>query len=76
MIDSWEKAYMDNDYQGNPFPDELDPDGDGVIYYINSQILNKKEYEELYDSYFKNASEIKIEYNDINEENINKILQQ
>ncbi len=23
-------------------PDELDPDGDGVIYYINSQILNKK----------------------------------
>ena len=43
MIDSWEKAYMDHDYQGNPFPDELDPDGDGVIYYINSQILNKKE---------------------------------
>lgn len=76
MIDSWEKAYMDHDYQGNPFPDELDPDGDGVIYYINSQILNKKECEELYDSYFKNASEIKIEYNDINEENINKILQQ
>ena len=50
---------MDHDYQDNPFPDELDPDGDGVIYYINSQILNKKEYEELYDSYFKNASEIK-----------------
>lgn len=42
MIDSWEKAYMDHDYQDNPFPDELDPDGDGVIYYINSQILNKK----------------------------------
>ena len=35
MIDSWEKAYMDHDYQDNPFPDELDPDGDGVIYYIN-----------------------------------------
>ena len=28
------------------------------------------------DKKMKNASEIKIEYNDINEENINKILQQ
>lgn len=78
MVDSWEKSYMPEDFNGNPFPDELDPDGDGVIYYINdySKILNKKEYEKLYDSYFKNATEIKVEYYDINEENINKILQQ
>lgn len=34
-VDSWEKSYRDADYEGNPFPDDLDSDGDGILYYIS-----------------------------------------
>ena len=33
-IDGWDKSLGSADYQGNAFPDEVDINGDGYIYYI------------------------------------------
>lgn len=33
-VDTWEKQYYPHDYAGNPFPDDLDEDGDGVVYLL------------------------------------------
>lgn len=33
-VDTWEKEYFPQDYSGTPFPDDLDQDGDGVVYLL------------------------------------------
>lgn len=33
-VSSWEKAFSDIDYEGNPFPEETDADGDGLVYLV------------------------------------------
>lgn len=32
--DAWDKSYAETDYEGNPFPEEIDKDGAGVVYMI------------------------------------------
>lgn len=33
-VDTWEKQYYPQDFDGNPFPDAVDQDGDGVVYLL------------------------------------------
>lgn len=33
-VDTWEKQYYPQDASGTPFPDDLDSDGDGVVYLL------------------------------------------
>lgn len=33
-VDTWEKQYYPQDFDGNPFPDMVDQDGDGVVYLL------------------------------------------
>ncbi len=33
-VSSWEKAFSQTDYEGNPFPDDIDADGDGLVYLV------------------------------------------
>lgn len=75
-VDTWEKQFRDEDYDGMPFPNELDTDGDGILYYLNDgssdseQIMvNKAEYEEWYQSVVGDASELEIPWKtfDMNE---------
>lgn len=33
-VDTWEKQYYPQDFDGNPFPDVTDEDGDGVVYLL------------------------------------------
>lgn len=73
-VDTWSKEVSDT-YIGHadqPFPDELDTDGDGVLYniqkgadpsfeYIDYQ-YNQADYDEWYDSIMGEADEIQIDY--------------
>lgn len=33
-VDAWDRSYAETDYEGNPFPEEIDKDGAGVVYMI------------------------------------------
>ena len=52
-VDAWNKS-VSNTKNGIPFPDNIDVDGDGIVYYIlapdswdydNAQILDGSEYQ-------------------------------
>ncbi len=34
MVDAWDKALRDTNYDGEAFPADVDADGDGLVYYI------------------------------------------
>lgn len=36
-VDAWDKRFAETDYEGNPFPEEADKDGTGVVYLILSE---------------------------------------
>lgn len=76
-VDAWDKSLRDTDYEGNPFPDEVDKDGDGVVYYIRAAWLNEKAEAvdgETYRNWLLNEvgemTERKIPYQAMTEENI------
>lgn len=70
---AWDKEISDS-YEGLPFPDELDVDGDGTIYCIRTDEsgdvfewyedyrYDQADYEEWYDGFMEGAEEISIEY--------------
>lgn len=66
-MDTWDKQFRDEDYDGTPFPDELDTDGDEILYYLNDGssdsepvTANKAEYEAWYQSVVGEASELEL----------------
>lgn len=70
---AWDKEISDS-YEGLPFPDELDVDGDGTIYCIQTDTsgdifewyenykYDQADFEEWYDGLMEGAEEISIEY--------------
>lgn len=34
MVDAWDKSFAAADAQGNPFPDDVDAEGAGLVYYV------------------------------------------
>lgn len=82
--DAWEKSYREVDYNGNPFPDDIDRDGDGVIYFLyhfspdgdgrrlynNEQTVDGDEYESWRQSYLDQAERITVSFQQLTEENI------
>ncbi len=75
-VDTWEKSYREQDYEGNSFPDELDTDQDGILYYIyqpggqaNETPVNKSEYEQWLGSYVGNAQPVEVPYQNMEVDN-------
>lgn len=75
-VDSWEKSYREQDYDGNMFPDELDTDGDGILYFINEpgnysteRPVDKEEYDAWYQSYIGDAKPLNVSYRALDVEN-------
>lgn len=66
MVDAWNKAYYEKDYEGNAFPDDIDADGDGIIYLVEigdeEKMMDLEAYQEWRDSYVKGAKEIEIPF--------------
>lgn len=66
-VDSWEKNYRGEDFEGNPFPEELDTDGDGILYYISEagdynmeEPVNQAEYDAWLQSQLGDAKPLEI----------------
>lgn len=32
--DAWDREFHETDYNGNPFPDEIDTDGENIVFYV------------------------------------------
>ena len=68
-VDAWEKQLKEVDYNGTEFPDDIDLDGDGMIYRILSEETNelllkdKADYEEWFAERIAGAEKISINWN-------------
>lgn len=70
-VHTWDKEFSD-EYEGQPFPDELDTDGDGTLFNISEgeettyeyedYKYNQADFEEWYDSIMEGAKELSIDY--------------
>ena len=76
-VDAWSRTFREEDYDGNPFPEETDADGDGLVYYIMpggtyelKDPVDGEEYERWRESYRKDASLTEIPYVSLTLENI------
>lgn len=75
-VDAWSKRFKEKDQDGNPFPEEADKDGDGVVYYImegDYYLVNPKdgeEYNQWRDSYLKGAMQLQVPYVNLTTDNI------
>ncbi len=71
-VDTWSKAFAQEWYEGQAFPDELDSDGDGVLYNIHEGAeasyeysdyqYNEADYEAWYQSLMEGAKEVEADY--------------
>lgn len=75
--DAWEKMAWETDFSGRPFPDELDADGNGIVYFIGGENgidydnpVDDAEYNAFVKEYFSAGNEIYVPWRDITEENI------
>lgn len=74
-IETWEKAYRSENYEGQPFPDAQDLDQDGVIYYIfDNEPKTKADYEAVLQTYIGDAQELQLEWKSIDIENFQSYL--
>lgn len=81
MVDAWDKTMADMDYDGNKFPDDVDKDGDLIVYYIMppdeyglKNPVDNDEYEKWFDAYTKDAGFSNTTTMELTEENINNLL--
>lgn len=71
-VTSWDREFADEWDEGQPFPDELDTDGDGTLFNISEGAeatyeyedykYNQADFEEWYNGMMEGAKEISIEY--------------
>ena len=64
-------------YEGNPFPEEVDKDGDGLVYYTiagesneRSGFMDQETYDQWLDSVLEGAGEVKVPYVKLTTDNI------
>ena len=79
-VDAWNKAYRETDDAGNPFPDEADADGDGMVYYLMKggdyrleDPLDGEEYGRWRDSFLNGGNILQIIYQNLTMDNINAL---
>lgn len=79
MADAWDKSLSEVNFEGEPFPEETDADGDGIVYYIMTEEykldtpVDGEEYNKWRNSYVGEAKQIEIPFINLTEENINEI---
>ncbi len=64
--DAWDQKLGGTDGNGNPFPKEIDSNGDGIVYYVmggkytDNTIVDLEEYNQWWDSMAGDAEEMEI----------------
>lgn len=67
-VDSWNKTISDVQYNGDTFPDDIDKDGDGNLFFIgdennqSSKTVDNVDYDNWVKGFIGDAKEIAIEY--------------
>lgn len=83
LVDAWEKEYMAQDYDGNPYPEDVDTDGSGIIYFTmtggeydtaSTEPISGSAYEKWRKDQGLESAEIEIFWQALTEENIEDIL--
>lgn len=81
-VDAWEKECREKDYDGNPYPEEIDQEKSGIVYFVTegedydsskTKTISKSEYEKWREEQGLDSAEIEILYQALTEENIEKI---
>ena len=78
-VDSWDKEWHEEG-----FPDEIDTDGAGTVYYVSTKEpfyvdgdpVSKSEYDRIAGQYFDGAKEIEVTYYEISDEGIENYLKE
>ncbi len=78
-VDSWDKVWHEEG-----FPDEIDTDGAGTVYYVSTKEpfyvdgdpVSKSEYDRIAGQYFDGAKEIEVTYYEISDEGIENYLKE
>lgn len=77
-VDAWNKEYYELDYDGTPFPGDVDVDGDGILYRVtigdSEKLMDLEEYDKWQDSVIGTAKKVEIPFVDMAEENFKTIL--
>ena len=80
-VEAWQKEYYPKDWNGKEFPDEVDRDGDGMVYAISNEpyfpsmdySADGEEYEEWFTSWIpEGTDEIDMLWRPICEEELEK----
>lgn len=76
-VDAWDKTVRQTDHEGNAFPDILDKDGNGLVYFVTmtgedkgTSMIDDAEYFLWLNGYLGNAQELVVPYKKLTEENI------
>lgn len=74
-VDAWSVGFAEKDGEGNPFPAEIDEDGDGMVYYATPSgryglPMDGREYQSWRESYIGKAEIIRLPLVHLTEENI------
>lgn len=80
-VEAWDKSYIETDWEGNAFPDEVDMDGDGRVYYVmpgekyeRNEPMDNVAYQDWYASYMEGATaRYKLPAVDLNKESIEEL---
>lgn len=82
-VDAWDKSIRQIDYEGNVFPDSLDNDGNGLVYFVTmagegmgKTMIDDAEYFLWLNEYLDDAQELVLPYKKLTEENIAELLKQ
>ena len=84
-ISAWDKSYREEGYNDEEFPEELDTDGDGTLYYIVERgsetedgsfdgitPVNQEEYDAWIDGVLGNSSIVELPWQNLTKDNIDK----
>ena len=76
-VDAWDKTVRQIDHEGNAFPDILDKDGNGLVYFVtmtgegmDTSTIDDAEYSLWLNGYLGDAQELVVPYKKLTEENI------
>lgn len=81
-VDGWSKASHPTDWDGNPYPDDIDVENDGMVYLVTQGLgreayidtLSQEAYDAWYAALFGSSTKIPVEPLKLTQENIAAIV--
>lgn len=74
FVDAWSREISETDYEGNPYPEDIDTDHDGYVYLITEndqrRILNRADFEKWETELFAGKEPLTIPWQKLTAENI------